>query len=197
MTDLSAFPKPLLVAIAGPNGAGKSTFYHSQLAEFGLPFVNADELAAELRIDAYAAADVAEIVRQSYVRQRTSFAFETVLSDPVGEKVSFLERAAGEGYTVLIFFVGIPDARTSKLRVKMRTMRGGHDVPEDKLRERFPRTIENLRRAIMRLPYVFVQDNSDPYNSHRPVARFEAGRAVWLAESIPDWLTPCLPESSS
>ncbi|HEV7281779.1 MAG TPA: hypothetical protein VGN57_16375 [Pirellulaceae bacterium] len=197
MTDLSAFPEPLLVAIAGPNGAGKSTFYHSQLARFGLPFVNADELAADLRVDAYAAADVAEIIRQSYVRQRISFAFETVLSDPVGEKVSFLEGAAVDGYAVLLFFVGIPDAATSKLRVKMRTMRGGHDVPEEKLRERYPRTLANLRRAIQRLPYVFIQDNSLPYESHRPVARFEAGKAVWLASPIPDWLKPCLPDASS
>lgn len=197
MIDLSAFPKPLLVAIAGPNGAGKSTFYHSQLAQFGLPFVNADELAAALGIDAYAAADVAEIVRQSYVRQRLSFAFETVLSDPVGEKVAFLERAVADGYTVLLFFVAIPDPATSKLRVKMRTMRGGHDVPEEKLRERYPRTLENLRRAIQRLPYVFIQDNSLLYESHRPVARFEAGKAVWLADSVPDWLKPYLPDAST
>jgi predicted ABC-type ATPase len=40
---------PILIFLAGPNGAGKSTFYRSNLEELGLPFVNADVVAAELR----------------------------------------------------------------------------------------------------------------------------------------------------
>jgi putative protein kinase ArgK-like GTPase of G3E family len=39
---------PLLVMLAGSNGAGKSTFHDAYLAPLGLPFVNADRIAAGL-----------------------------------------------------------------------------------------------------------------------------------------------------
>jgi hypothetical protein len=36
----------------------------------------------------------------------------------------------------------------SEARIIQRVSEGGHDVPHDKVRSRFPRTLENLRRAI-------------------------------------------------
>jgi predicted ABC-type ATPase len=56
--------RPLVIAIAGPNGAGKSTFYETQLAAFGLRFVNADNLARQLDLDPYKAAAAADRVRR-------------------------------------------------------------------------------------------------------------------------------------
>ena len=47
---------PQLIMLAGPNGAGKSTFYQTYLAGLGLPFLNADVLAAEVGMEAYEAA---------------------------------------------------------------------------------------------------------------------------------------------
>ena len=76
--------RPLVVAIAGPDGQGKTTFYHAHVAPAGLRLVNADRLAAELDIDPYTAARAADQLRRELVRQRESFAFETVFSDPVG-----------------------------------------------------------------------------------------------------------------
>ena len=58
--DLSFLDRrPIIVAIAGSNGAGKSTFYHAHFAETDLRSINADDLAAELKIDPYEAAEVA------------------------------------------------------------------------------------------------------------------------------------------
>jgi ABC-type cobalamin/Fe3+-siderophores transport system ATPase subunit len=82
------------VALAGPNGAGKTTFYHAHLQPAALRFVNADVLARELELDAYAAARVAEALRRQLVEQRESFVFETVFSDPVGDKLTFLKESA-------------------------------------------------------------------------------------------------------
>ena len=86
--------RPVLVAIAGPNGAGKTTFYHVHIHPAGLLFVNADRLAREFDVDAYAGARLADRLRRELVLQRESFAFETVFSDPVGDKVNFLAQAA-------------------------------------------------------------------------------------------------------
>ena len=153
--------RPIVVAIAGSNGAGKTTFYHAHIASSGLRFVNADQIARQLDIDAYAAASVAESIRRELVKQRESFAFETVFSDRVGDKINFLKDAASSGYQVVLCFIGIANTDLSLQRVAMRVTQGGHDVPSEKLNARFPRTLANLKQALAELPHVFVFDNSD------------------------------------
>ena len=180
--------RPILVAVAGPNGAGKTTFFHSHLKPAGLRFLNADEVARELEVDAYGAARVVRELREELVKQRESFVFETVLSDPVGEKVSFLKTAAQAGYMVVLCFIGLCGAETSEQRVAMRVAQGGHDVPSEKLVSRFPRTLANLRSAIRELPHVLIFDNDDLRSPFRRVAVFEAGRMVWSAKQMPQWL---------
>jgi predicted ABC-type ATPase len=181
-------PRPRIVALAGPNGAGKSTFFQAHLQPAGLRFVNAEDLARELGVDAYAAAELANEVRRSLVAQRESFVFETVLSDPVGDKVNFLRAAARSGYTVVLCFIGLDSAETSGQRVAMRVLQGGHDVPNEKLAARYARTLENLHRAIRALPSVHVFDNSDLRHPFRKVAEVAHGKAVSVAKSVPDWL---------
>ena len=180
--------RPVIVAITGPNGAGKSTFHESFLRDCGLRFVNADDIARELDIDAYAAAKVADSIRRELVEQRESFVFETVFSDPVGDKVAFLREAAAAGYSVVLCFIGISTPEISETRVSMRVSQGGHDVPSDKVAGRYPRTLENLRRAIHELPLVLVFDNDDLAQPYRRVAEFANGKSVFLTDRPPDWL---------
>jgi predicted ABC-type ATPase len=153
--------RPVVVALAGSNGAGKSTFFHAHLAGAGLRFINADDLAAEMRLEAYEASDLAAALRASLVEQRESFVFETVLSDPVGAKVHQLEAMSRQGMSVVMVFIRIDSPETSKQRVAMRTLQGGHDVPDEKLEARFHRTLANLERAIRALPVVVIFDNTD------------------------------------
>ena len=70
----------------------------------------------------------------------------------------------------------------------MRVAQGGHDVPSEKLVSRFPRTLANLRSAIRELPHVLIFDNDDLRSPFRRVAVFEAGRMVWSAKQMPQWL---------
>lgn len=179
---------PIIVALAGPNGAGKSTFYHAHLKPTGLRFLNADEFSRELGIDAYEAARVVAELRKELVRQRESFVFETVFSDPVGDKLAFLKAAAQSGYTVLLCFIGISSPEKSEERIAMRVSQGGHDVPSDKLISRFPRTLANLKAAIHELPRVLIFDNDDLRTSFRRVAVFSSGRQVWSGKPMPKWL---------
>lgn len=98
MTPFPVFDeRPIVVALAGPHGAGKTTFYHAHLAPAGLRFVNADVLAAELGITAAEAMATAAALRRALVLRRESFVFETVFSDPVGDKLSFLTDTASDG----------------------------------------------------------------------------------------------------
>jgi predicted ABC-type ATPase len=185
--------RALLVALAGPNGAGKTTFYQAHLAAAGLRFVNADVVSRELGLGAYAAAKAAEALRQELLTRRESFVFETVFSDPVGDKLAFLKAAVNLGYRVVLCFVGVSGPDVSEERVAMRVSQGGHDVPSDKLVARFPRTLVNLRTALRELPEVRVYDNEDLRTPFRQVAVFNNGPAVNLNPPIPPWLKPLLP----
>jgi predicted ABC-type ATPase len=185
--------RPILVVLAGPNGAGKTSFYRANLRPSGLRFVNADVVAHELGIDSYSAAKLTEGIRRQLIEQRESFIFETVFSDPVGQKLEFLKDAERSGYTVVLFFIGIENPEISDERVAMRVLKGGHDVPEDKIMERYPRVMKNLQRALAELSNVRVYDNSDLRSPYRLVATKENGQAIELHQPTPDWLKPLLP----
>jgi len=185
--------RPIIVALAGPNGAGKTTFYRTFLAECGLYFVNADIIAEELLVDPYRASRLAGIFRQQLIEQKVSFVFETVFSDPVGDKLGFLKEAETRGYTVVLFFIGIGSSEVSDQRVAIRVSKGGHDVPQGKLLERYPRVMQNLQRALVELSNVRVYDNDDLLNSYRLVAVREDRGNLEIFEPIPAWLFPLMP----
>jgi len=186
--------RPVIVALAGPNGAGKTTFYYVHMQPAGLRFVNADVLAGELHIEPYAAARMAASLRQELVRQRESFVFETVFSDPVGEKLAFLKSAAQAGYNTILCFIGTAGPQVSEQRIAMRVTQGGHDVPAEKLVQRFPRILANLKAALRELPNVWVFDNNDLRTPFRLVAVLEGGLLVRLQRPVPKWLAPLLPK---
>jgi predicted ABC-type ATPase len=179
--------RPIVVAIAGPNGAGKTTFFESHLKTTGLRFLNADMVARELEVEAYEAANIISALRTELVSQHESFIFETVFSDPVGDKLGFIKQSAQLGYAVVLCFVGIAGAETSEQRVAMRVSQGGHDVPSEKLVERFPRTLANLAAAIRELPCVLVFDNDDLKAPFRHVATYLNGQAAQMIEPLPHW----------
>lgn len=184
--------RPVLVAIAGPNGAGKSSFYQIHLSAAALPFINADVLAESFKLNAYAASGLADEIRRQLVQRKESFIFETVFSDPVGDKVKFLKSAEDAGYAVLLIFIGIADSEISEDRVALRVTQGGHGVPEQKLKERFPRILKNLRRAMGEISNVWIYDHSELDAGYRLVATRENRHQPELHGPVPAWLRPCL-----
>jgi len=92
---------PVLHVLAGPNGSGKSTFAERILVpETRLPFVNADELAAQHwpgdeLAHAYEASALAARVRNEYIDRRASFITEPVFSHP--SKIELVRSAVASG----------------------------------------------------------------------------------------------------
>ena len=170
--------RPVLLVLAGSNGAGKTTFYHAHLADSGLRFVNADVLASELGLTAYEVADVAAAIRAALIGRKESFIFETVLSDPVGDKVAQLTVLPEQGFEVALIFIQISDPQVSLERVSMRVNQGGHDNPDAKLLAQFERTRANLQRAIEQLPHVIIFDNSDLAHPYAHVASYHHGKSL-------------------
>ena len=171
------------MVVAGPNGAGKSTFVETFLKPAGILVVNPDELAKGLFPDApetvaYEAARLADALRRDLAARGMSFCMETVFSDPQGAKLDFLKECQANGYFVLLVFVGLESADLSRGRVMERVESGGHDVPDDKIDARFPRTFANLRQALTFVDEALLFDNSSADHPYRFVAAFRKGKRL-------------------
>jgi len=184
--------KRLIVIVAGPNGAGKSTFVETFLKPTGILVVNPDEVAKGLSPDspealAYEAARVADAWRRDLAARGVSFCMETVFSDPQGAKVDFLKECRSNGYTVVMVFIGLESADLSRGRIMERVEAGGHDVPDEKIVTRFPRTFANLRQALTFVDQAFLFDNSSADRPYRFVAEFRNGRRRRRKGYRPAW----------
>jgi predicted ABC-type ATPase len=93
---------------------------------------------------------------------------------------------------VVLCFIGIPSHGVSDQRVAIRVSQGGHDVPADRIRDRFPRTLANLKRAISELPLALVFDDGDLARPYRRPAEFEIGDRTFLARRLPRWRSALL-----
>lgn len=184
--------EPALVVLAGPNGAGKTTFVATFLNSLDFPSVNADVIAKQLWPSqpdgvAYEAAKIADGMRRSLLATGASFIMETVFSDREGSKLQFLRDAQKAGYTVCLVFIGLVSSQLALARVLERTEDGGHDVPDEKVIGRFPRTLENLREALEFVDFAFIFDNSSADTPYRFVAEMESGRVIRRGRYQPRW----------
>ena len=201
----AADERPVLIVLAGPNGAGKSTFFAEYLHSLGLLFVNADHIGRMIRhaeprlapaqLDRRAFEE-AERLRADLIDLRFGFCTETVFSDPAGAKLDFIERARAGGFVVLLVFIGLASPALSVSRVATRVARGGHDVPNDKLFTRVPRTLKNLSAAVGVVDKAFLLDNSTVSVPFRPVAAYVDGRLAEQFPPLPRW-TAGLPGLSA
>ena len=150
--------------VVGPNGAGKSTFVEFTLAPLlpGSAFVNADEIAKQRWPDdpasnSYEAARVAARTRAKLIELGASFIAETVFSHP--SKLELVDAARAADYTIVLHVLLVPEELAIE-RVRHRVKAGGHDVPEDKIRERYQRLWALVATAIVRCDSATVYDSS-------------------------------------
>ena len=172
---------PILHLLAGPNGSGKSTYVAHLLEPVThLPFVNADIIAAERWPDAqsehaYAASRAAAEERAQLLAAGASFITKTVFSHP--SKLDLVEGAIARGYLVHLHVILLPvDVAVS--RVVERVKYGGHDVPEQKIRERYERLWDLIAKARTTAHRTEFFDNSTARNPFRRVAEYEHGLLI-------------------
>jgi predicted ABC-type ATPase len=135
--------------VGGPNGAGKTTFAQQFLPIYAncKTFINADHIAADMSpfspdTAAFPAGRLMleEIALRS--KRHEDFGFETTLSGH--GHLNLIRELKREGYKVIFFFVCLPTVEVSLSRVRDRVLRGGHNIPEDVVRRRFGRSIQNF-----------------------------------------------------
>ena len=149
--------KPTVLVFAGPNGSGKSTITSGRPI-VGI-YVNADDIKRHRGSSDLEAAQEAELLRESFLKSRKDFTFETVLSTE--RNLILLENAKISGYHIESVFVLTADPELNVRRVKARVLKGGHDVPEDKIRSRYKKSLQMLKRLVTLSDECIVVDNTD------------------------------------
>lgn len=159
---------PHVIVIAGPNGAGKSTTAPMLLkGTLGVTeFVNADVIAQGLSAfqpeSAAFHAGRVMLERLHYLaNERVDFAFETTLASR--SFAPWIAKLKQSGYTFHLVFLWLPSADFAVARVAERVRMGGHDVPEEIIRRRYNKGIENFFRLYRPLSVTWrLYDNSEP-----------------------------------
>ena len=138
-----------LFIIAGCNGAGKTTASYTILPEILNcdEFVNADEIAKGISPfnpdkNSFQAGRIM-LERIHYLRRSgNDFAFETTLS--TRSYKGFITEAQKEGYEVTLIFFYLNSVKLAIKRVKTRVIEGGHNIPENVIRRRYEKGLENF-----------------------------------------------------
>ena len=176
--------------LAGGNGAGMSTFYRLFLQDKGLGFINADLIAKQIapenpESNSYKAAAIAAKLRYSMIQKGVSFCFETVFSHP--SKIDFVAEAKSLGYEIILIYIHLISTELNLARVSQRVHEGGHNVPEEKVLKRMPRTMVNIHNVLPLVDTAKFYDNSSKNNPFVSIAQLNRGKLDIQNQPLPNW----------
>lgn len=140
----------------------------------------------EVVVNAYYASVAADFLRRKLMEKRVSLSFETVMSSP--DKVALLQRAQALGYRTYLYYIATDDPAINVARVRARVNLGGHDVPEDKIMQRYERSLGLLMGAIKHSSRAYLFDNSREGGDKLWVAEVTDGSELELkCDPMPEW----------
>jgi predicted ABC-type ATPase len=185
--------------VAGVNGAGKTTLTRRLwplIASFGSPgpVLNPDELTMALllrepelpRDEANRrAAEMAEQQLRAKINRSESVIVETVLSSD--KYKPYLKRARRKGMRIGLIYVALSSPELAIDRIRIRVAMGGHDVPQEKVRVRWSRSLDNLAWFSARVDRLLVFSNDNPNGEPLWIADGTKGRVrVLLPDALPE-----------
>lgn len=192
-----------IVVLAGTNGGGKSSVVGEALRHAGGAYYNPDEVTRRfLERDPALSFDEANarawrlgrLLLHRAIEQRLEFAFETTLGGRT--MIGLLLKATNLGIPVHVFYVALDSADRHVARVRARVQKGGHDIPEPRIRRRYSASRANLVTLVPHLTELEVFDNSaegDPAMGQRPepelIVHLRRGTIVdrCALDDVPEW----------
>lgn len=141
----------------------------------------------------YDSAILTDYIRSKFVDSGLTFTFETVMSHP--SKIAFISKAVAMGYKVYLYFISTDDYSINQNRVKIRVKKGGHNVSNAKIKERYRNTMNQLIEAVLICHRSYVFDNTTDLElvlsiNPRKEITFEKTR-------IPSWVNRYLVDKST
>lgn len=161
--------QPVFLIIAGPNASGKSSVYRN--TDFGWEgrsvwIVNPDLLTvriAEIEKLSIEAANLAAVQRieswlEASIGVHKSVGVETVLS--TGKYRRLVTMARGNAFMVWLIYVVLDSVERNVERARLRERKGGHSVPEGKIRARHEKSLAQLPWFLDQADRGWIFDNS-------------------------------------
>jgi predicted ABC-type ATPase len=180
--------RPGLTFIAGANGSGKTTLTRWNELFKEIPLLDPDAIANALQATTSMLAPIAaarQVLKSAaeHLKKSESFAIETTLSGR--NYLQMMLDAKARGFDVRLVYIGTENVEINLARIRNRVLAGGHDVPENDVRRRYQRSLENLPVAIERADDSILFDNSSS-DGYRLVAILGATGNRWF-EPKPSW----------
>jgi predicted ABC-type ATPase len=192
---------------AGVNGSGKSSILGEFIRSQGGDFFNPDSFAKEL-MAANPSLSLKSAQIQAWQTGRDElersiasgdkFSFETTLGGETIPRILFF--AAKSGTKVSVYYIGLNSVELNIERVAARVERGGHDIPIDKIRQRWDGSILNIVNLLPHLNLLRVYDNSKTVEvgaSPEPEllvsitdGHIDGAPLVLFRDDFPEWAQP-------
>ncbi|WP_245462505.1 AAA family ATPase [Rhizobium sp. CCGE532] len=155
--------------IAGPNGSGKSSVYENADLEMegrSVWIVNPDLLAARIsKVESrppleanLTAVQRIESWLEASINVHKTIGVETVLSTETYRRLVVAAKALG--FAVWFLYVVVDSPERSIERIKLRVAKGGHPVPDEKVRQRYQRSLEQFPWFLEQADKAWIWDNS-------------------------------------
>lgn len=155
--------------IAGPNGSGKSSLYSgTEIEAFdqSIWIINPDLLTERIRkVEKLAQeeANLEAVIRieawlEASIRAHHTIGVETVLSTDKYRRLVLEAKNRQFEFRLIYIVLASPDLNVE--RVRLRVKKGGHDVPETKIRDRWFKSIRQLPWFLKRSDQAWIFDNS-------------------------------------
>jgi predicted ABC-type ATPase len=161
--------RPTFWIVAGPNGSGKSSLYgNTEIEAFdqSVWIINPDLLTQRIQhveklpLDE---ANIQAVVRieawlEASIRAHQTVGVETVLSTEKYRRLVL--DAKRRQFELRLIFVMLSSPDLNVQRVRLRVSKGGHDVPEAKIRERWTKSLGQLPWFWDQADQAVIYDNS-------------------------------------
>ncbi len=192
--------------VAGPNGAGKTTCVQKKpICDLlpGVPFLNPDDRTlvklreagylgfrdAPIEVQTglfYESADEVLAELEEANRLGQSIGVETVLSS--SKYLPLVESLHAKGGFVGLIYVAVSSPSISQQRVAARVRLGGHGIPDDKIAQRWKRSLQLLPLFARFATSFWVVDNSnsDPIRALPLIAMGRFGQLEYVANDAFD-----------
>jgi predicted ABC-type ATPase len=182
---------PILWIVAGPNGSGKSSLYGdvgTEAFDKSVWIINPDLLTERIRqVERLTAreANVEAVVRveawlKASINAYQTIGVETVLSTDKYRRLVLIAKQQQFEIRLTYIILKSPDLNVE--RVRLRVKKGGHDVVEEKIRERWAKSLAQLPWFLDQADWAAIYDNS----AERP-------RRVGLKRDGTIYLDPAAP----
>ena len=103
-------------------------------------------------------------------------------------------RARALGYEIILVLIHLEHTDLNKARISQRVAEGGHNVPDEKVEQRIPRTLAQVKKAIPLCDQVRVLDNSSSDNPFIPLVSIIGGQTIRHFHPFPEWVRNLVDE---